>query len=407
MAATTSRTLELLSLLQSHRHWTANELVRRLGVSDRTLRRDVERLRELGYGIESMRGSAGGYRLEAGTGLPPLLLSDDEGVAIAVGLRSQATAGLRGAEHTTLSALAKIEQVLPPALRRRIDALASHATGTAGAGGRGGAGRPTPEIDSELLGLLALACRDSERLRFRYTDAAGEASARSIEPYRLVPVARRWYLLAWDRDRDDWRTFRLDRISEVFQTRVQFEPREMTDDEARTRVERALRWRSRSVTARVVVELPAPELTEYLGWYGRDVVPDGPTRCIWQLESDAVENLFTALMWLPRGAAYRVEGSPDGARVPLGAGGAVRGGRGRWSACDRPGALSAPLRMTAAGRWLTAWTSHSWPGSVPSAAPTPRRPSSGAGHSASHSARTAATSTPSSFPASTRSRSGR
>ena len=128
MAATTSRTLELLSLLQSHRHWSARELVDRLGVSERTLRRDVERLRELGYGIESMRGSAGGYRLEAGTGLPPLLLSDDEGVAIAVGLRSQATAGLRGAEHTTLSALAKIEQVLPAGVRRRIDVLASHAT---------------------------------------------------------------------------------------------------------------------------------------------------------------------------------------------------------------------------------------------------------------------------------------
>lgn len=309
MAATTSRALELLSLLQSHRHWSARDLVDRLGVSERTLRRDVERLRELGYGIESMRGSAGGYRLEAGTGLPPLLLSDDEGVAIAVGLRSQATAGLRGAEHTTLSALAKIEQVLPSALRRRIDALASHAT--AGMPTGIGSGRPTPEVDAELLGLLALACRDSERLRFRYTDAAGEASARSIEPYRLVPVARRWYLLAWDRDRDDWRTFRLDRMSEVFQTRVRFEPIAMTDDEARTRVERALRWRSRSVAARVVVEMPAVELSEYLGWYGRGVVPDGADRCVWPLESDAVENLFTALMWLPRGVAYRVDGPLD------------------------------------------------------------------------------------------------
>ncbi|GAA1769203.1 helix-turn-helix transcriptional regulator [Agromyces humatus] len=309
MAATTSRTLELLSLLQSHRHWSARELVGRLGVSERTLRRDVERLRELGYGIESMRGSAGGYRLEAGTGLPPLLLSDDEGVAIAVGLRSQATAGLRGAEHTTLSALAKIEQVLPPALRRRIDALASHATVGAGAAGTGG--RPTPEVDAELLGLLALACRDSERLRFRYTDAAGEASTRSIEPYRLVPVARRWYLLAWDRDRDDWRTFRLDRMSEVFQTRVQFEPRPMSDDEARTRVERALRWRARSVRARVVIAMPAAELTDYLGWYGRDVVPDGPAQCVWPLESDAVESLFLVLMWLPRGIRYRVEAHAD------------------------------------------------------------------------------------------------
>jgi len=309
MAATTTRTLELLSLLQSHRHWSARELVERLDVSERTLRRDVERLRELGYGIESMRGSAGGYRLEAGTGLPPLLLTDDEGVAIAVGLRSQATAGLRGAEHTTLSALAKIEQVLPPALRRRIDALASHAA--VGAGARDAAGRPAPEVDAELLGLLALACRDSERLRFSYTDAAGESSSRVVEPYRLVPVARRWYLLAWDRQREDWRTFRLDRISDVFQTRVHFDPRPMSDEAARARVETALRWRDRSVRARVVIDMPKADLVDHLGWYGRDVVADGPGRCVWPLEADTVENLVMALMWVPRGATYRVEGSPE------------------------------------------------------------------------------------------------
>lgn len=314
MAATTSRTLELLSLLQSHRHWSARELVDRLGVSDRTLRRDVDRLRELGYGIESARGSTGGYRLEAGTGLPPLLLSDDEGVAIAIGLRSQATAGLRGAEHTTLSALAKIEQVLPPALRRRIEALQSHAaTGGPGTAGPGSArsGRPSPEVDAELLGLLALGCRDSERLRFTYTDAAGEASARVVEPYRLVPVARRWYLLAWDRQREDWRTFRLDRMSDVFQTRVRFEPRPMNDDDARTRVEASVRWRDRSVTARVIVEMPRAALVEHLGWYGRDVVAIDAEHCAWPLEAESVESLSMALLWMPRGVRYRVEGEPE------------------------------------------------------------------------------------------------
>ncbi|GAA1956048.1 helix-turn-helix transcriptional regulator [Agromyces allii] len=323
MAATTSRTLELLSLLQSHRHWTARELVDRLDVSDRTLRRDVERLRELGYGIESLRGSAGGYRLEAGTGLPPLLLTDDEGVAIAVGLRSQATAGLRGAEHTTLSALAKIEQVLPATLRRRIEALQSHASigpgvgggrsgGSGGSGGgAGGAGAPAPEVDSELLGLLALACRDSERLRFRYTDAAGEASARVVEPHRLVPVARRWYLLAFDRDRDDWRTFRLDRMSDPFQTRVNFEPRPMTDEEARSRVEKALRWRERTVSMRVVAAVPREALVAHLGWWGRDVVAIDAEHCAWPIEADLVENLVMALMWMPRGVEYRVEGPPE------------------------------------------------------------------------------------------------
>ncbi|MBM7832211.1 putative DNA-binding transcriptional regulator YafY [Agromyces cerinus] len=311
MAATTSRTLELLSLLQSHRHWSARELVDRLGVSDRTLRRDVDRLRELGYGIESARGSTGGYRLEAGTGLPPLLLSDDEGVAIAVGLRSQATAGLRGAEHTTLSALAKIEQVLPPALRRRIEALQSHAAVGAVGPGSARSGRPAPEVDAELLGLLALGCRDSERLRFTYTDAAGEASARVVEPYRLVPVARRWYLLAWDRQREDWRTFRLDRMSDVFPTRVRFEPRPMSDDDARARVEAAVRWRDRSVKARVVAEMPQTELVEHLGWYGREVVAIDAGHCAWPIEADSVENLSMALMWMPRGVRYRVEGPPE------------------------------------------------------------------------------------------------
>ncbi|MEF3402818.1 helix-turn-helix transcriptional regulator [Agromyces sp. CCNWLW203] len=311
MAATTSRTLELLSLLQSHRHWSARELVDRLGVSDRTLRRDVDRLRELGYGIESARGSAGGYRLEAGTGLPPLLLSDDEGVAIAVGLRSQATAGLRGAEHTTISALAKIEQVLPPALRRRIEALQSHAATGAGGPGSARSRRPTPEVDAELLGLLALGCRDSERLRFTYTGATGEASARVVEPYRLVPVARRWYLLAWDRQREDWRTFRLDRMSDVFPTRVRFEPRPVSDDDARARVEAAVRWRDRSVKARVIAELPQAELVEHLGWYGRDVVAIDGGHCAWPLEADSVENLSMALMWMPRGVRYRVEGPAE------------------------------------------------------------------------------------------------
>ncbi|MFK4731550.1 YafY family protein [Agromyces mediolanus] len=306
MAATTSRTLELLSLLQSHRHWTAHELVDRLGVSERTLRRDVERLRELGYGIESLRGVAGGYRLEAGTGLPPLLLSDDEGVAIAVGLRSQATAGLRGAEHTTLSALAKIEQVLPPALRRRIEALQSHAAGPLPAAGRDG--RPVPAVDSELLGLLALACRDAERLRFRYTDANGGETARSVEPHRLVPIARRWYLLAWDRERDDWRTFRVDRVAEVFQTRVRFEPRPMGEEEARERVERATRYRRSSATARIVVALPRAELAEHLGWWGRELETVDAGHCAWPLEADSVEALAMALVWLPRGAAYAVEG---------------------------------------------------------------------------------------------------
>jgi predicted DNA-binding transcriptional regulator YafY len=126
-----------------------------------------------------------------------------------------------------------------------------------------------------------------------------------------VPVARRWYLLAWDRDRDDWRTFRLDRVSDVFQTRVHFQPHPMTDEDARARVETALRWRNRGLKARVIADMPHPQLAEYLGWYGRDVVADGAERSVWPLEADSVENLVMALMWMPRGIRYRVEGSPE------------------------------------------------------------------------------------------------
>jgi predicted DNA-binding transcriptional regulator YafY len=318
MAATTTRTLELLSLLQSHRHWTARELVDRLDVSERTLRRDVERLRELGYSIESTRGVAGGYRLEAGTGLPPLLLTDDEGVAIAVGLRSQAAAGLRGAEHTTLSALAKIEQVLPPALRRRIEALQAVATPAAspwssgGAAGSGAGPGAAPSVDSDLLGLLALCCRDSERVRMRYTDAAGAPSARSIEPHRLVPLGRRWYLLAWDRDRDDWRTFRLDRIADVFPTRVRFTPRTLTDEDALERVQRAVRWRGQVEAARIVVDLPVEEFQARLGWWARDALAsaDGAAT-VWPIEGETVQAVAAALFWVPEGVGCRVEGSPE------------------------------------------------------------------------------------------------
>lgn len=303
MAATTTRTLDLLSLLQSHRHWPARELTDRLNVSDRTLRRDIERLRELGYAIESTRGAAGGYRLEAGTGLPPLLLTDDEGVAIAVGLRSQAAAGLRGAEHTTLSALAKIEQVLPPALRRRIEALQSHSTGeTPGSG---------PSVDTGLLGLLALCCRDSERVRMRYTDASGAASARSVEPHRLVLLGRRWYLLAWDRDRDDWRTFRVDRIDDVFQTRVRFEPRALAEGEAEQRVQAAVRWREVRVRARVIIDAPVERVRDALGWWARDAVTDGSARTVWPLEVETVEHLVFALTWVPEGLPYRVEAADE------------------------------------------------------------------------------------------------
>jgi predicted DNA-binding transcriptional regulator YafY len=200
MANTSGRMLRLLSLLQTHRYWPGGELAGRLEVSPRTLRRDVDRLRELGYPVDATRGVAGGYQLQAGAAVPPLLLDDEEAVAIAVGLRTAAAGAVAGFEETSVRALAKVIQLLPPRLRRRIDALQA-ATAPGGFGGG-------PTLDAGTLTTLAMACRGEERVRFSYTSRAAEPSTRTVEPHRLVSLGRRWYLVAWDLDRADWRRSR-------------------------------------------------------------------------------------------------------------------------------------------------------------------------------------------------------
>src|SRR5262245_4080158 len=219
MANTSARMLRLLSLLQTHRYWPGGELADRLEVSPRTLRRDVDRLRELGYPVAASRGAAGGYQLQAGAAVPPLLLDDDEAVAIAVGLRTAAAGAVAGFEETSVRALAKVIQLLPPRLRRRIDALrAVTAPGVFGGG---------PTLDAGVLTTIALACRGEERLRFAYTTRDRESSPRHVEPHRLVSLGRRWYLVAWDLDRADWRSFRVDRLTDPSLTGVRFRPREI------------------------------------------------------------------------------------------------------------------------------------------------------------------------------------
>ena len=184
MADTTTRALSLLNLLQTHRHWPGSELAERLGVTERTVRRDVERLRDLGYRIESSPGASGGYRLEAGSAVPPLLLTDEEAVAMAIGLRVAASQRLVSGPETTITALAKLEQVLPAPLRRRVIALAETVQP---AGMNAGAA-----VSTEVLGELALACRDSERVRFTYTAASGEVTQRRVEPHALAPADQPW-----------------------------------------------------------------------------------------------------------------------------------------------------------------------------------------------------------------------
>jgi predicted DNA-binding transcriptional regulator YafY len=203
MVQTSARLLALLSLLQLRREWTGQELANRLGVGPRTIRRDVDKLRSLGYPVEAAPGVAGGYRLGTGGELPPLLLDDAEAVAVAVGLRTAAASSIAGIEETSVQALAKLEQVLPNRLRRRVNALGS-ATSTFVVDG--------PAIDPEVLSAIASACRDGVRLRFSYTSRDDKASRRNTEPCAVVHSGYRWYLLAFDLNRDDWRTFRIDRI---------------------------------------------------------------------------------------------------------------------------------------------------------------------------------------------------
>ena len=222
MANTSSRMLRLLSLLQTHRYWPGSELADRLEVSGRTLRRDIDRLRDLGYDVDAVRGVAGGYQLRAGASLPPLLLEDEEAVAIAVGLRTAAASAVEGAE-SSLQALTKVVGLMPPRLRRRMDALQS-ATVSAPSNG--------PTVDAMTLTTLAQGCRDDETVRFGYTTRGAEQSDRHVEPHRLVSLGRRWYLVCYDRDRQDWRSFRVDRIADPELTGTRYRARELPADDA-------------------------------------------------------------------------------------------------------------------------------------------------------------------------------
>ncbi|HEX3649834.1 MAG TPA: WYL domain-containing protein, partial [Pseudonocardiaceae bacterium] len=218
MLETSARLLRLLSLLQSRPEWSGAELADRLGVTDRTVRRDMDKLRGLGYPVHAGTGVSGGYRLGAGAALPPLLLDDDEAVAVAIGLRTATAGAVTGIEETSVRALAKLEQVLPHRLRRRIGALQDYTVRITVDGG--------PTVDPDVLTALANACRDHERLRLDYRDHHDTTSRRTVEPHQLVNWGRRWYLVAWDVDRAAWRTFRVDRLTPRVPTGPRFPPRE-------------------------------------------------------------------------------------------------------------------------------------------------------------------------------------
>ncbi|MCX4448609.1 helix-turn-helix transcriptional regulator [Streptomyces sp. NPDC087866] len=224
MTDTPARLLNLLSLLQTPREWPGSELAERLDVSPRTIRRDIDRLRDLGYPVEASRGSVGGYRLVAGTAMPPLLLDDEEAVAIAVGLRAGAGHAIEGVDEASVRALTKLEQVLPSRLRHRVSTLQNATMPLARGDGS--------TIDPRTLTVMASAVTGRERLRFAYRAGDGAESRRQVEPYRLVSTGWRWYLVAYDLEREAWRTFRVDRVSEPFATGSRFTPRELPAGDA-------------------------------------------------------------------------------------------------------------------------------------------------------------------------------
>ena len=281
MSDPTARTLALLSLLQTHRHWPGGELARRLGVSERTVRRDIDRLRDLGYPVLAAPGVDGGYQLAAGAHLPPLVVDDDEAVALAVGLHAAAGAAIEGIEETTVRVMAKLEQILPDHLRRRVDALNSNVEILRWA--------PKTPVPSATLGVLATACRDCEEVRFDYTRRDGESARRLVQPHQLVSVGHRWYLVGWDVRRTDWRTFRVDRMDDPRLAGVRFEQRTLPAASAAEFVASGLRSAAVQYEAVVVVRGDHERIDSMRRWFGGQIesVDGSPGRM--RLGADALE----------------------------------------------------------------------------------------------------------------------
>ncbi|MEW2265630.1 YafY family protein [Streptomyces sp. NPDC047853] len=302
MLETSARLLRLLSLLQAHREWSGPDLADRLGVSARTVRRDVDRLRELGYPVNASPGTGGGYQLGAGAELPPLLLDDDEAVAVAVGLRTAAGQGVEGIGETSVRALAKLEQVLPSRLRRRVGALNAYTVPMLREPG------PSP-VDPAVLTELAHLCRDGERLRFAYRGHDGTDSRRTVEPYRLVCSERRWYLVAFDLDRADWRTFRVDRVRPRPPHGPRFVPREPPAEDLAAYVSEGVSTRAYATHALVRLLVPLEEAAERISPTAGVLEPEGPAACLLRTGAGSLDVMVVHLMLL--GFEFEVL-EPDG-----------------------------------------------------------------------------------------------
>jgi predicted DNA-binding transcriptional regulator YafY len=306
---TSARLLRLLGLFQSRPAWRAPELAVRLDVTERTVRRDVARLRDLGYPVQARPGIDGGYRLGPGTTVPPLLLDDDEVVAVAVGLSAAADGSVGGLDEAAVRALTKLERVLPARLRPRLASVRA-ATVALGPGG--------PAVDAEALTVLATACDVHERVRFGYVTRDGSAGERTVEPHRLVLAGRRWYLVARDLaaaraapDADPWRTYRLDRISSVTRTGVPFRPGEAPDAAgfvAHGVSTRAYRWQLRAL-----LDAPADAVAALVPSTVGVVEAVDEQSCVFVSGSDSLESLalHLGLLGAQLGVAVRVLEPPE------------------------------------------------------------------------------------------------
>lgn len=305
MSDTTSRILRLLSLLQTHRHWLGHELAHRLEVSPRTIRRDIDRLRELGYPVHASTGVAGGYRLQAGASMPPLLLDDEEAVAIALGLRSAAGGSVAGMEEASVRALAKLEQVLPTRLRRRVSALQTYTVPMVWAG----AAAQSPTVDPEALVVIAQACRDFDRLTFDYRSREGADTTRLVEPHRLVSAGRRWYLVAWDVNRGDWRTFRVDRLANCAVEGTHFHPRELPAEDAAAYVASAIKSGRMKYETVVIFHAPMADLVPHVRPQDGELEEIDAATCLLRTGGDSLEWMAAWIGWF--GVNFEIQQPPE------------------------------------------------------------------------------------------------
>jgi predicted DNA-binding transcriptional regulator YafY len=307
MLETSARLLHLLSLLQSRRDWTGAELAARAGVGLRTLRRDIGRLRGLGYPVDATPGAAGGYRLGVGAALPPLLLDDEEAVAVAISLHTATTGSVAGLEETSLRALTKLQQMLPSRIRYRISAF--HATTVALAG----PGSAPDRVDPDLLTSVAAACRDRQRLRIRY-QGRDSVTTREVEPYQLVHTPRRWYLLAWDPGRGDWRTFRVDRIQgPLGPSGARFTPRPLPADDVAAYVSQSIASAPYRYQARILFRASLADVARHSSPVTSRLEATGPDSCIMHTGSNSLDEL--ALYVGLKGFEFQVLDPPELAGV--------------------------------------------------------------------------------------------